>query len=176
MCFVLHSNICFAPIQPILSINICVRSESSHLPLPVSQSPTGDEEEDTSGYISDTANNTCSSPELVVERRPTRMSRPAIRLPDGHPEPIDDFTEFQYAKYARDRPHRATCVDANSNECPDRVKQYYHPSGQPGIGRNGNLVIPPGYHHPVARSVKSRSTFAGDDTDLGHETDFSIPK
>lgn len=151
-----------------------LNSESSQLPIHRAASATGDEEEDTSGYLSDTANNTSSSPELLANSNPPpRMSRPAIRLLEGQPERIGDFTEFQYAKYDRDQSNAVEFVDGNANE--HRMRQYYQPNGQAGIGRNGNLVIPPGYHHQVARSVKSRSTFAGDETDLGHETDFSIP-
>lgn len=135
-----------------------------------SASINGDPEEDTSGYLSDTLNNSDSSPDLALERHPERTSQHSQFKPGRIMEANNDFSELQYpSSYSRKPPSSSTfTVDAHSIDSGKRVRQYYE--------ENRNFGIPSGYHNQGTRSVKSRSTFAGDDIDLDLETDFSVPK
>lgn len=86
-------------------------------------------------------------------------------------EPINDFSELQHAKYG---PQFSSTFP---NDPRKRGRHYLDSRGQPSIGHIGKSVAPTSeYQQQAARSVNSRSTFIGDEIDMGHETDFSVPK
>lgn len=147
---------------------ICRYSDSAELQRHINPVPyNGELEEDTSGYLSDTPNNTIDSPDLAVEHQTRGVN--TFFEPGRAMKSNNDFSELQYATYNRKPPSSSSLTeDARSTNPGRRVRKYYE--------ENGNMVVPAGYQNQVARSVKSRSTFAGDDIDLELETDFSIPK
>lgn len=155
-------------VDVIFCISDC--SDAAQFPLQVnSASFNGDQEEDTSGYLSDTRNNTISSPEIASEQQSRRINGNTVFKPGRTVVSNSDFSEIQYAMYNRKPLSSSSNVATNSTNPGTRVRQYFEENG-------GNFEIPPGYQKQVERSVKSRSTFAGDEIDLDLETDFSVPK